>query len=218
LKHWLLLPVKLRMTELNAWKNIALGSTFRCMCNCGFCFEAYVSMTVYVACFDFRIFDCMHNFKQTYDSVLKTVAEPGGKGRHLSPGAAFWGRKLRLECHVTITKYQMSAGAITIYEMSNASSWYPVEKSHQDHQGSQREQLRTLVTFSGVTNVFSNQHPHMVWLTVASQCFQIARLANFPTSFSFYSWVTMDENPAFTVHATVRTFRAALNLNSMLLR
>jgi len=33
LKHWLLLPVKLRMTELNACKNMALGSTFRYMCN-----------------------------------------------------------------------------------------------------------------------------------------------------------------------------------------
>jgi len=40
----------------------------------------------------------------------------------------------------------MSADAITIYEMSNASRWYPVEKSHQDHQGSQKEQFRTLVT------------------------------------------------------------------------
>jgi len=77
------------MTELNAWKNMALGSTFRCMCNYGFCFEVYVSMTVFVACFDFRIFGCMHNLKQTYDYVLKTVAQPGGKGRHLSPGAAF---------------------------------------------------------------------------------------------------------------------------------
>jgi len=28
----------------------------------------------------------------------------------------------------------------------------------------------------------------------------------------------MDENPAFTVHATVRVFRAAINLDSMLLR
>jgi len=33
------------MTELNAWKNMALGSTFRCMCNNGFCFEeAYMSI------------------------------------------------------------------------------------------------------------------------------------------------------------------------------
>ena len=38
-KHWLLLPVKLRMTELNACKNMSLGSTFRCMCNYSFCFE-----------------------------------------------------------------------------------------------------------------------------------------------------------------------------------
>jgi len=37
--------------------------------------------------------------------------------------------------------------AITIYKMSNASRLYPVAKSHQDHQGSQGEQLRTLVTF-----------------------------------------------------------------------
>jgi len=28
----------------------------------------------------------------------------------------------------------------------------------------------------------------------------------------------MDGNPAFTVHATARAFRAAINLNSMLLR
>jgi len=60
--------------------------------------------------------------------------------------------------------------------------------------------------------------PHMVWLTVASQCFQIARVANFPASFSFYSCVTMDGNPAFAVHATAHAFRAAINLNSMLLR
>jgi len=71
--HWRLLPVKLRMTELNAWKNMALSPIFRCMCHYGFCFEAYVSMTVFVACFNFTIFDCMHNLKQTYVSVLKTV-------------------------------------------------------------------------------------------------------------------------------------------------
>ena len=107
---------------------------------------------------------------------------------------------------------------ITIYKMSNASRCYPVVKSHQDHQGLQKEQVRTLVTFKGVACVFSNQRPHVVWVTVASQCFQIDRLANFPTSFSFYSCITMDENPAFAVHATAHAFRAALNLNSMLLR
>jgi len=51
----------------------------------------------------------MHNLKQTYDSVSETVPYPGGKRRHLSPGAKFWGLKLSLECHVTITKCQMSA-------------------------------------------------------------------------------------------------------------
>jgi len=44
------------------------------MCNYGFCFEVYVSTTVFVAFFDFRIFGSMHNLKQTHDSVLKTVA------------------------------------------------------------------------------------------------------------------------------------------------
>jgi len=72
--------------------------------------------------------------------------------------------------------------------------------------------------FKGVACVSSNQRPHVVWITVASQCVQIARLANFPTSFSFYSCVKMDGNPTFTVHATAHAFRAAINLNSMLLR
>ena len=107
---------------------------------------------------------------------------------------------------------------ITIYEMSNASRWHPVAKSHQDHQSSLREQLQTLVTFQGVACVSSNQRRRMVWLTVASQCVQIARLADFPTSFSFYSCVTMDGNPAFTAHATAHAFRGAINLYSMLLR
>jgi len=73
-KHWLQPPVKLRITELNARKNMALGSTFRCRWNYGFRFEVYVSMTVFAACFDFTIFGGMHNMKQTCDSVLKTVA------------------------------------------------------------------------------------------------------------------------------------------------
>jgi len=38
-KLWLLLQVKLHMSELNACKNMSLGPTFRCMCNYGFCFE-----------------------------------------------------------------------------------------------------------------------------------------------------------------------------------
>jgi len=46
-------------------------------CVNGFCFAVYVSMTVYVAWFDFSIFDCMHNLKQTYDYVLKSGAARG---------------------------------------------------------------------------------------------------------------------------------------------
>jgi len=69
------------MTELNAWKHMALGSTFRWVCSNGFCYEVYVNMTVFVAWFDFSIFGCMHNLKQAYDSVLKTGAHPGGKGK-----------------------------------------------------------------------------------------------------------------------------------------
>ena len=45
-----------------------------------------------------------------------------------------------------------------------------------------------------------------------------ARVANFSTSFSFYSCVTIDGNPAFTVHKTAHAFRAAISLESMLLR
>jgi len=50
--------------------------------------------------------------------------------------------------------------------------------------------------------------------------FQIARLANFLTSCSFYGCVTIDGNPAFTVHATAHVLRAAtvINLDIMLLR
>ena len=53
---------------------MALGSTFRCLCNYGFCFEVYVNTTVFVSWFYINIFGCVHNLKQTYDSVLKTVA------------------------------------------------------------------------------------------------------------------------------------------------
>jgi len=52
-------------------KNTALGSTFSRMCNYDFCFEV---MTVFVAWFDFSMFRCVHHLKQTYASVLKTVA------------------------------------------------------------------------------------------------------------------------------------------------
>jgi len=66
-------------------------------------------------------------------------------------------------------------------------------KSHQDHNGSQSEYLWTLVTFQGGATVSNNQRRYVVWLTAASQ-FQIARVANFQTSLSFYNFVTMDGN------------------------
>ena len=72
------------------------------------------------------------------------------------------------------------------------------------------------------TSVSGNKRLHVVWLTAASQCFQIARVANFSTSLSFYNCVTVGGNPAFTVHviqyATAHAFRAAMKLNSMLLQ
>jgi len=49
------------MTEWNAWKKMALFSTFRCMYNHRLCVETYVNMTVSVAWFDFTIFGGMHN-------------------------------------------------------------------------------------------------------------------------------------------------------------
>jgi len=51
-------------------------------------------------------------------SVLKTVKIARGEGRHLSQGAALWGRKLRLEYHVTITKCEISADASN-YDLQN---------------------------------------------------------------------------------------------------
>jgi len=37
----------------------------------------------------------------------------------------------------------------------------------------------------GGASVSSNQRPHVVWLTLTSQCFHIPRVTNFPTSLSF---------------------------------
>jgi len=59
---------------------MALGSILRCMCNYGFCFEAYISMTVFVACFDFRIFGCMHNKIKLMILSWRQWRSQGGKG------------------------------------------------------------------------------------------------------------------------------------------
>ena len=49
------------------------------MCNCSFCFEVYVNMIVFVAWYDISIFGCMHNLKQTYNSVLNRASDRGGE-------------------------------------------------------------------------------------------------------------------------------------------
>ena len=102
--------------------------------------------------------------------------------------------------------------AITINKMSKV-----IVKSHQDHQGSQSEQLWTSVTFQGGVSVSSNKRPLEIWLTAASQRFQNARVANFPTSLSFYCIVASqwDGNSSFTVHAEcyiAHAIRAAIKL------
>ena len=61
-----------------------------------------------------------------------------------------------------------------------------------------------------VSALSSNQRRRVIWLTEASQCFQIARVANIPTSFSFYSYVTVGGNPTFQVHSTEHAFRAGV--------
>jgi len=122
-KHWLLLP-KLHMTEwmlgkiwhwvqhfvFNISKNMAPGSTFRCMCNYGFCFEVYVSMTVFVNCFNFRIFGCMHNLKQTWFR-LEDSAIARGEEETSVPGR----RIFRATIEVGMSRNN--------YEMSNVSGW-----------------------------------------------------------------------------------------------
>jgi len=103
----------------------------------------------------------------------------------------------------------MSADASN-YDLQNVE-WQSLILSCTISSRSQRFAKRAITNLSdGVACVSSNQRPHVVWLTVASQCFQMARVANFPTSFSFYSCVTMDGNPAFTVHATAHAFRTAI--------
>jgi len=52
------------------------------------------------------------------------------------------------------------------------------------------------------------------WVTMLSDS---QRVANFSSSFSFYSCMTMGRNPAFTVHATAHAFRAAINLEYVVL-
>jgi len=65
------------------------------------------------------------------------------------------------------------------------------------------EQLRTLVTFSGGA-VSSNQCPRMVWLTAASQCFQITRVRDADV----YSCDTMEQESS--IHSACSMFLSML--------
>jgi len=106
----------------------------------------------------------------------------GGKGRYLLPDEAFWRR-------------QVEVGMLrNNYKMSNASDCCPVAQSHQDHQDSQSELLRTLYTYVSRWSFRLQQSAsRVVSLMAAITVFQIARGKNFPTSlsFSYYSCVTI---------------------------
>ena len=80
--------------------------------------------------------------------------------------------------------------------MSNASDCYSVANSHQDRNGSQSEYLWALVTlrWSYCLQQSAPACGLTGGLTGQSQCFQVIRVANFPTSFSIYDCVTMDGN------------------------
>ena len=122
---------------------------------------------------------------------------------------------------ITITKCQMSADANN-YDLQNVECQSLIP-SGKFSPGSQRFAKWTIKNLSDGYGVSCLQQPApacglthgCVTMLSESNAF---RVANFPTSVSFYTCVTMDGNPTFTVHATAHTFRAAINLNSMLLR
>jgi len=128
----------------------------------------------------------------------------------IDPGCnTFRGAKLRSECYVLVTTCQRML-IIIIYKISNV-----IAKSYQDHQGLQSKQLWTLVTFQGRVSVSSNKRLLFVCLTAVSQCFQIARVANFPTSLSFYIvGVTMrwESNVHSACRLPAHAFRTAIKL------
>ena len=100
---------------------------------------------------------------------------------------------------------------ITIYNMSNV-----IAKSHQDHQGSQNEQLWTLMTFQGGVSVSSNKRPLVgfdSWLR--HNAFRKPGLRTFRLPYHVTALSQWDWNPAFTVHAEcyiAHAFRTAIKL------
>jgi len=107
---------------------------------------------------------------------------------------------------------------ITICKMWNAIGCYPVTKSHQNHQVPQRERLPTLVTFLSEVSDSSNHRQHVVCLMAASQRFQIAKVANFPTSLPCYSCITMGRESSIHNACYCASFQGSDETRSMLLR
>jgi len=72
------------------------------------------------------------------------------------------------------------------------------------------------MTFQGGTSAASTQRCRVVWPVTASQCFQIAKIANVPTSVLFCSFVTMGQESSVQnalQRATSHAFREAMNPN-----
>ena len=93
------------------------------------------------------------------------------------------GPKLRSEYYVIITKRLILVDANN-YDLQDIENQWLIA-SCKISSRSPRFAMWVDANFSDVlrlTSVSSNQRPHVVWLMVASQCIQIAKPANFPTS------------------------------------
>jgi len=133
------------------------------------------------------------------------------------PGCSIFRSWIGLECHVTITKCQMLANTSN-YDLQNVEcqSLIPSCKISSKSPGFAK---RTIMNLSDVWNRrLCLQQPASACglthgcVTVLSDS-QGCELFHFV---SFRSCVTMDGNPAFTVHATVHAVSAAINLKRML--
>jgi len=115
-----------------------------------------------------------------------------GERRDICPRAQYFGgARLRSEYYVKITKCQMSADANN-YDLQNVEC-QQLLPSYEISSRSPRFTKRAVTNLSDVLRrsfCFALAVPACFLLTVASQCFQIARVANFPTWLSFYSCVT----------------------------
>jgi len=129
--------------------------------------------------------------------------EVGTRGDICRRAQHFGGAKLSSECYVLITKYQMSAVANN-YNLQNVKRH--CEISSRSSRFAKRA-VMNVVTFQGGVSVASSKRPLVVWPTAASQRFQKTRVANFSTSLSFYSCVTMGRKSSF--HSACRVLYCA---------